>query len=270
LPPLQVDYGRLRTTIEHLEQNTVPAEDLVARHTERLKARPDDPDALHQRGHALLRLQRFDQALADFSTASARRPLDGHLQAYRGICLLKLKRYAPALDQLESAFKTDPKTVRAIFNLDPLVNNLAVNNLAWELATGPRPQRDPALAARLAEFSVALAPGEQVSVNTLGVALYRAGKFAAAITTLEKSLDAGKGHFDAFDLYFLSMAHHRLGHGAEARECYDRAKRSFKGQKSLSTQDSYELADFQAEAEAVLAGEPGASRPRYSLPPAPD
>ena len=106
-----------------------------------------------------------------------------------------------------------------------------LNNLAWKLATGPKPERDPALAARLAAFSVALAPGEQVSLNTLGVALYRAGKFAEAITTLEKSLDAGKGQFDAFDLFFLAMAHHRLGHRPEARACYDRAVRWLEEQK---------------------------------------
>ena len=209
-PPARAP-GRLRASSSS-EQNDVPAEDLVARYTERLKAHPDDPDSLHQRGHALLRLRRFDQALADFSAASALRPLDGHLRAYRGICLFDLKRYAPALDQLESAFQTDPETVRAIVNLDQ-----AVNNLAWVLATGPKPERDPALAARLAAFSVALAPGKQASLNTLGVALYRAGKFAEAITTLEKSLDAGKGQFDAFDLFFLAMAHHQLGHRAKAR-----------------------------------------------------
>jgi hypothetical protein len=65
----------------YLEQNAVPAEDLIARYAELLKARPDDPESLHQRGHALLRLQRFDQAAADFSAASARRPLDSRLQA---------------------------------------------------------------------------------------------------------------------------------------------------------------------------------------------
>ena len=122
------------------------------------------------------------------------------------------------------------------------------------LATGPKPQRDPALAARLAAFSVALAPGEQVSLNTLGVALYRAGKFAEAITTLEKSLDAGKGQFDAFDLFFLAMAHHRLGHRPEARACYDRAVRWLGEQKSLPAWYAKELTAFRAEAEAVLAG----------------
>ena len=253
LPPIQFDYGRLRTVIElynsHLEESAVPALDLVARYTERLKAHPDDADALHWRGHALRRLERVDEALADFTAASARRPSDGHLHACRGMCLFALKRYAPALDELESAFRTDPETVRAIFDLDR-----RLNDLAWGLATGPEPERDPALAARMAAFSVALVPGEQVSLNTLGVALYRAGKFAEAITTLEKSLAAGKGQFDAFDLLFLAMAHHRLGHRPEARDCYERAVHWVSAQKGLAAQHAKELADFRAEAEAVLAG----------------
>ncbi len=191
----------------------------------------------------------------DFSAASAMRPHDGHLRAYRGICLFDLKRYAPALDQLESAFQTDPKTVRAILGL-----GMSANNLAWGLATGPKPQRDPKLAARLAAFSVALAPGEQGSLNTLGVALYRAGKFAEAITTLEKSLDAGKGQFDAFDLFFVAMAHHRLGHRSEARARYDRAVRWAGSERAFPRNAAQELADFRVEAEAVLAG-PGDELP---------
>jgi tetratricopeptide (TPR) repeat protein len=253
LGPIQFDYGRLRPVIEnynsHLAQNGVPAEDFVARYTERLKAHPNDSDSLHWRGHALLRLSRFDQALADFSAASALRPLDVHLRAYQGVCLFDLKRYAPALDQLEAAFQTDPDAVRAIFRLD-----IVVNNRAWVLATGPKAQRDAVLAARLAAFSVALEPGDQVRLNTLGVALYRVGKFTEAIATLEKSLAAGKGQFDAFDLVFLAMAHHRLGHRPKARDCYDRAVRWVAAQNGLAAEDAQQLADFRAEAEAVLAG----------------
>jgi tetratricopeptide (TPR) repeat protein len=241
----------------HLEQYAVPAEELVTHYTERLRTHPDDPGSLHQRGHALLRLNRFEEALADFAAASARRPLDAHLRAYHGVCLFDLKRYAPALDQLEPAFRTDPETVRAIvdrthrFRLDVIVNSLA-----WELATSAEPRREPVLAARLAAFAVALAPGEQTSLNTLGVALHRAGRFAQAIETLEKSLKAGKGQFDGFDLFFLAMAHHRLGHGAEARACYDRAVRWLEEPKGLSGQHTKELADFRAEATTVLAEPP--------------
>jgi tetratricopeptide (TPR) repeat protein len=248
----EVDFGPLKAFVEqyniHLEQNTVPAEELIARHTVRLRANPDDPDSLHQRGHALLRSGRFEQALADFAGASSRRPLDAHLRAYRGVCLFNLRRYALALDQLEAAFQAGPESVRAISNLQPLVNNRA-----WVLATGAEPRRDPALAARLAAFAVALSPDESVSLNTLGVALYRADSYAKAIEALEKSLAAEHGQFDAFDLFFLAMAHHRLRHREEARRCFDRAVDWLREQKSLAAQHANELAAFRAEAESVLA-----------------
>ncbi len=253
LPPLKVDYGQLVAAIEEFNglpgQYSVAADELIARSNERLRTHPDDLDALHQRGHALHKLRRFDQALADFTAASARQPLDGHLLAYRGICLFDLNRYAPALDQLESAFQTDPASVRAISTLEPVVNTRA-----WVLAAGPKPERDPALAARMAAFAVALKPGNQYNLNTLGVALYRSGKFSEAITTLEKSLGAGKGESDAFDLFFLAMAHQRLGHGPDARACYDRAVRWLGEQEGLNEQQVKELTVFRAEAEAVLAG----------------
>jgi tetratricopeptide (TPR) repeat protein len=256
-----VNFGPLKRYSDqyqsHLEQYTVPTEELVTRHTERLRAHPDDPDSLHQRGHALLRLNRFEDALADFSAASAMRPLDAHLRAYLGVCLLVLKRYAEALDHLERAFQTNPETVRAIIALDQ-----NVNNRAWELATGTEPQRDPGLAARMAAFAVALSPAEQTSLNTLGVALYRAGRFAEAIQTLKESLKEGKGRFAAFDLFFLAMAHHRLGQRDEAKSCFERAVRWLQEQKNLGARYAKELASFRAEAEAVLApAGPGAELP---------
>jgi WD40 repeat protein/tetratricopeptide (TPR) repeat protein len=245
----EVDFGPLKRYREqyesHLEQYSVPAEEIIARYTALLRADPADPGGLHQRGHALLRLNRFEEAVDDFSAASARRPLDAHLRAYHAVCLLELQRYTQALDQLEPAFATDPEPVRAIIGLDE-----GVNNLAWVLATGA--QRNPELAARLAAFSVALAPDNQVSLNTLGVALYRAGRFAQAIETLGKSLKAGKGWFDGFDLFFLAMAHQRLGHGAQARACYDRAVHWVGEQKTLSDKHANDLAAFRAEAESLL------------------
>jgi hypothetical protein len=93
--------------------------------------------------------------------------------------------------------------------------------------------------------------------NTLSVFQYRVGQHAEAIATLERSLAACGGQTDAFDLFFMAMAHHRLARRSEARAAYDRAVRWLWEQKSLSEQYAKELAAFRAEAEAVLAGPAG-------------
>jgi tetratricopeptide (TPR) repeat protein len=156
--------------------------------------------------------------------------------------------------QLEAAGKIGEAIAarRQVARLSPAMAG-AHNNLAWLLATAPEPFRNPAEAVEHARRAVELVPGEQLSLNTLGVALYRAGKFTDSIETLQKSLAAGKGQLAAFDLFFLAMAHHRLGHREEARGCYDRAMRWLREQKSLDQQYAKELAGFRGEAEAVLA-----------------
>jgi hypothetical protein len=85
------------------------------------------------------------------------------------------------------------------------------------------------------------------------VALYRAGQYTEAISVLEQSLIAGKGAFDAVDLFFLTMTHQRLGHPSQARVCFDRAGRWCGEHKNLPAQYVSELTAFRAEAEEVLA-----------------
>jgi Tfp pilus assembly protein PilF len=135
----------------------------------------------------------------------------------------------------------------------------AHNSLAWLLATAPEPFRNPAEAIEHARRAVELAPGNQLSLNTLGVALYRAGKFAEAVETLEKCERAGQGEFAAFDLFFLAMAHYKLGHGRQAHTCFEQATRWFESsRKTLTPNDIKELTSFRAEAERTLAVEAGA------------
>jgi serine/threonine protein kinase/WD40 repeat protein/Flp pilus assembly protein TadD len=253
LAALEINYGQLRPVVQqqHDNMSAVPAEDLVTRYTERLRGQPADSDALHRRGHALLELKRYDQALADFTAASELLPSDAHLLAYRGISLFNLKRYGPAIDQLEAVFRTHPDSIRALRNFDQVLNNVA-----WLLATGPELERDAGVATRMAALSVALVGDQQTNLTALGVALYRAGKFAEAVQALDKSLVASKGQFDAFDLFFLAMGHHRLGHRTEARNCYDRAVRWMGEHRSLSDRDAKQLTDFRSEAETVLAEPP--------------
>jgi tetratricopeptide (TPR) repeat protein len=135
-----------------------------------------------------------------------------------------------------------------------------LNDVAWRLATGPPALRDPERAVSLAREAVAQSPGSAVCLATLGVALHRAGQYAEAIATLERSLAAGGGQSDGFGLFFLAMAHHRLGQTAQARDEYDRAVRWCRARKELPDAEAGELAGFRAEAESVLA------RPMGELP----
>ncbi len=137
---------------------------------------------------------------------------------------------------------------------------LHCNHFAWNLANAAESRRNPQRALTLARRAVDLSPNQGCNLNTLGVAQYRAGRNAEAVAPLERSLAVNRGEFAAFDLFFLAMAHHWLGHRAAARECFDRAVRWQSGQKNLSDQQTHELANFRAEAQALL------DRPPPELP----
>ncbi len=131
------------------------------------------------------------------------------------------------------------------------------NNLAWHLATGIESIRDPRRALTLARRAVELDPKSILYANTLGVSQYRNGDFKGAVVSLELSLTVSAGDGDGFDLFFLAMAHEKLGHRAEARACHRRGVRWLGDQKNLIAAEAEELAAFRAEAEAVLAERSG-------------
>jgi hypothetical protein len=73
---------------------------------------------------------------------------------------------------------------------------------------------------------------------------------------LEKSLAAGNGKADAFNLFFLTMCYHHLGDAAKARACYDQALAWWQGKQDLPPPDAEDLKAFQTEAESVLGKPP--------------
>jgi tetratricopeptide (TPR) repeat protein len=198
----------------------------------------------------LLQLNRVPAALDDLSQAIRLRPDDAHFLHLRAQVFARgLRKLEPAIADLEAALALEPSRSQVRELLSE-----CCNNHAWVLATGRPSQQELERALALSLRAVELAPGQQTSLNTRGVVLYRAGQYAEAVTTLEKSLDAGKGQFDGFELFFLAMAHDRLGHREEARRCLDRAIEWMGHTGPLPAVQAKELAAVRAEAESVLAG----------------
>jgi tetratricopeptide (TPR) repeat protein len=209
-----------------------------------LEADPGRDRVRFQRAQVSLRLGRFPDALMDLDELIRCYPRDGQLYELRSQAHERLGRHGQAQADLKRA----SESVQA----DPQ----QLNNLAWNLATGPPGLRDPERALELARKAVSRAPHTAVYLNTLSVAQYRAGQFIGAIATLEKSLAAGNGQADAFDLLFLAMARSKLGQITQARADFDRAVKWRRDHPNLSAQWSADLDAFQAEAQALLDGPP--------------
>ena len=213
---------------------------------------PDHAQAYAYRGQGLSELRRYDEAIEDFTVAIRLRPNDAQLRLDRGTAYQALQRFEPAISDLEAALAR-----RA--DLPALQERLAAccDSRARELANSPTSTRDPQRALQLARRAVELAPGEPSYLKTLGFVEYRAGRYADTITTLGQGLEAGHGQSDASDLYFMAMAHHRLGHREEARYRRDRALSWLERRNNLPSENAKNLAALHAETEAVLSGPVG-------------
>ncbi len=123
--------------------------------------------------------------------------------------------------------REDGKPLRVQVDLDDARSQklaLAKNNDAWQLATHAEAKsRDPLRAVELAKQAIELAPKEGYCWNTLGVAHYRAGNWMESIAALEKSRRRLSGRFEAFNTFFLAMAHWQRNDKEQARTFYHQA-----------------------------------------------
>jgi hypothetical protein len=111
---------------------------------------------------------------------------------------------------------------------------------------------------------------EAQSHDALGIGYRQAGQLLAGVhvqelyeetgpgnsqhparATLEKSLQASGGGWDAFDLYFLALCHHQLNDPAKAKECFERAVK-WQAQANLPGSNTEELSAFRDEAAKEL------------------
>jgi tetratricopeptide (TPR) repeat protein len=235
---VKVDLGGLAGPRARAEPS---ADEQVAVYTARLKANPDDIQAFHLRGHAYEKLGKYAEAVADFTEAQMRQPGNPHFWEVRGDNYLRLEQHEQAAADFRKSLSLKAEQPHVC------------NKLAWLLLTGPESLRNVSEALPLAERAVKLAPEHEGGKNTLGVALYRAERYEAAIAMLEQSLAAGKGKLDAYDLFFLAMCHAKRGGSDRAKNYYDRAIKWIESQKNMPAHREALLKAIRAEAEEVRA-----------------
>jgi serine/threonine protein kinase/tetratricopeptide (TPR) repeat protein len=235
-----------------------------------------DPNCVHahtQRSAALCGLGQLDDALVEIDRAldlaPAGDPGGALAHAMRGSVLRKLRRHEEALEASDRALQSDRDCVMALgerglvlkalgrasealavyeraIGLDP-GDAVVHNNLAWLRATSDVAGiRDVNEAVTHALEAVRLDPSGNHH-NTLGVAFYRAGCFKECIDALSKSVELRSGG-DAFDFFFLAMAHGRLGEKERAREWYDRGV----AWTEKNRPEDEDLRRFRAEAAELL------------------
>ncbi len=106
-------------------------------------------------------------------------------------------------------------------------------------------------AIRWARKAVALMPGDSYYRNTLGVALYRAGRFAEGAVELEHNI-ARNAKMIGYDWVFLAMCKQKLGQSASARITLARAEGWRSVADRLPPSQTAEFHTFLEEARAVL------------------
>ena len=111
---------------------------------------------------------------------------------------------------------------------------------------------------RLAEAALAAFPPAQkpIVMNTLGAALYRAGRFEESIHWLEEGIRTRGGESLPQDWAFLALAHHRLGRRAEALRWLDRLRTYRANETPNAFWNELEIRLLRGEAESVLLYDP--------------
>ena len=129
-----------------------------------------------------------------------------------------------------------------------------LNDMSW--GTVVKPQATAAayeLALKQAQRADELNPNSMYALNTLGIALYRAGRFNEAVGALKRAVELhlkSDGNPYEGNLAFLAMSHHRLGNRAEAERYLKELRTVMNRPEAVLTAEEH---NFLAEAEQTVA-----------------
>ena len=201
---------------------------------------------LLQLGGDYARRDRWDKAIACFNLAQERGPL--LLEGWREQALAQLR---------SSDIGAYGRLCRSLIAEAESISNVSfANEAAWMFVLGPNAVDDYERVLRLLSKALQPVPGIETRrpavLNTLGAALYRAGRYREAIDTLHEGMLARDGNGTPDDWVFLAMAHQQLGHTIEAKRWLEQVKKKLRVNTSLNW-NSLELSILYREAETMIA-----------------
>ena len=215
-----------------------------------VRARPYNASSWIARGGFRIARGQPERASADFAVAIRLEPENLRFAALMP-CRCWPKATRPACDKraptcsVDSAARRDPETA---------------NLVAWFCVLGPDSVADREAPVRLAELAVNGRAGEPrgpIYLNTLGAALYRAGRFEESIRRLEEAYPEARWQ----ELYprtgcswpWLII---NLGIATEARRWLDRFQTYKANEKPDAFWDELEIRLLRTEAEALILYDP--------------
>jgi tetratricopeptide (TPR) repeat protein len=228
-----------------------------AAYAEAARARPRNASVREALARLHARLGRPGRAAVELAEASRCIPDGARLPRLRALVLLESGDRAGSRDVCAALLARFGGTI------DPL----AAGEVARAWAVAPGAAGDPPAPLWLAEaaaagldkadpFGAGDAGAKPDALSTLGAALYRAGRPDLATGRLEEAI-RGRGEAGSpRDWAFLALAHHRLGHRAEARRWLDRLSEHRPSEDPARFWDELEIRLLRREAEAVVLYDP--------------
>jgi tetratricopeptide (TPR) repeat protein len=183
--------------------------------------------ALNSLGALYIKMNRLDEAIAEFRRMSEKRPDDPTPYMLIGMVEDRRKNYDASTEAYKHALTINTE------------NAFAANNLAWNYAEYGKGNLDEAV--RLAQGVVQKFPDEPGYADTLGWVYYKKGLHAAAVEQLQKAVrqTTARRTDSATYRYHLGLALAAAGRKPEARQQLQQALNMTKGNK-LSPENEQE------------------------------
>jgi Flp pilus assembly protein TadD len=175
-------YNLGRALIENNLANALArkgmAGDAIPHYEEAVRLRPDYADAYYNFGSVLFQEGKIDDAIMEWRKALAIQPDDAEAHGSLGIAFRKKGMLREAITEYQQALKVAPQ------------NRLAMNNLAWLLATSSdASSRDGTRAVALAREAIQLSSDVDPNfLRTLAAAYAECGRFSEAVATAEQAM----------------------------------------------------------------------------------